>query len=276
MSRDEGAQTWYARRGSTLLGPYTGDELERYVLLGRIRLSDRVSSDGQTWFRLGECEGLIPDAMRDLETPEGRARYEAARREVDQRSGGSTPRRGGRRQQDPGTVRPLLALWGGGAALAVVVAVLVGIGAQLDFGGTPQSQPDCAAEAAPGVDWSYCVFNEISLPAGADLSGLVAVHVAMPGAVLRAVNLRDARLAHADLAGADLREADLARANLEGADLRATRLEGATLAAAQLQRADLRAADLDDVDLDGADLSGAAWASGEWCRDGSVGECVRE
>lgn len=273
MTEPDPEQHWYARRGANILGPYTPDELSRYILLGRVRLSDRISADGHTWYRLADRSDLIPEAMNDLDTPEGRARFEAARREADERSHHRSRLR--RRREDKperwGPRRPWLA----GTAVVAVMVVLALIGWRLDFGPVPGTQPDCSASAAANVDWSYCIKEDLVLAAGTDLTGLMAVNASLRGAELAGVRMRGASLAHADLTGANLESADLARADLEGADLRGARLANASLAGASLRHADLRGADLAGVDIDDADLSGAAWAVGDWCRHGSIGECRR-
>lgn len=94
---------WYVRRGSAVQGPYSRDQLRRYILLGRVRLTDRVSEDGARWFRLTQCLELIPEEMHDLGSEEGLARYEAARRALDERDPGEDGklRVGGERTSDP-------------------------------------------------------------------------------------------------------------------------------------------------------------------------------
>lgn len=94
---------WYVRRGSAVQGPYSRDQMRRYILLGRVRLTDRVSEDGQRWSRVTQCPVLIPEEMHDLGSEEGLARYEAARRALDEREPGddSKLRVGGARSADP-------------------------------------------------------------------------------------------------------------------------------------------------------------------------------
>jgi len=270
-------EEWYARRGTTVLGPYRPEDLERYILLGRIRLSDQVSPDGHGWWRLAEREDLVPEAMRDLETAAGRARYEAARRAADERGERLDRRRDGRRADDGTTGPRWFTLCAGGLALAIVATGLLIFGWQRDFA-RPLSagvQPDCTAPPGAGVDWSYCVLDGIEVEAGTTLGGMHGVHASLRNAILAGVQLGDARLAHADLTDADLRAADLTGADLTGADLRGANLAGATLAGSDLRQADLRDVDLTDADLSDAELSGAAWAKGTWCREGSVGRCLR-
>jgi hypothetical protein len=76
------------------------------------------------------------------------------------------------------------------AVLATVALLACGVAVAA---APPASAADCAAPAAPGVDWSGCDLSGVDL-SGADLSG-------------------------ADLSGADLSGADLSGADLSGADL---------------------------------------------------------
>ena len=99
----ESEREWYVRRGSAVQGPFTLEQIHRYVLLGRVRLTDRVSEDGESWSRVTQCPDLIPDDMRDLGSEEGLARFEAARRAVDEREPDEDNllRVGGERSSDP-------------------------------------------------------------------------------------------------------------------------------------------------------------------------------
>ncbi len=274
--QDEGGSPgqWYVRRGSRITGPYARAELERAILLGRIRPSDRVSPDGRTWFRLADRGDLIPAAMQDLQSLEGRARFETARRQADQRSGirGGAPSR--LQRLDPRHWPRGGAACVAVAAFALVTVLLLLVGWQRDFSAPGPVQPDCTAAPAPGVDWSYCLLTALAFEEGADLAGLRAIHASLRDAEIVGGNLAGAKLVHADLAGINLRGANLAEADLEGADLRGACLHDADLRDANLRNTDLRDADLDGARLDGAILDGAAWAAGEWCRDGSVGECL--
>ena len=100
---NDSEREWYVRRGSAVQGPFSIEQVHRYLLLGRVRLTDRVSEDGERWSRVTQCPELIPDGMRDLGTEEGLARFEAARRAVDEREPDedSLLRVGGERSNDP-------------------------------------------------------------------------------------------------------------------------------------------------------------------------------
>ncbi len=276
MATDEDQQSlWYVRRGSTIQGPYDPDQLRRYLLLGRVRLTDRVSRDGQHWHAITQSGELIPEEMRDLESPEGRARFEAARQAVDERQEldpASDPMPGGERADDVperGASRRWAVL-----VLAFAVAVaLVLVGVYGNFGERSVAATDCGAEPVPGVNWSYCRKAGLSVEQGSDLRGAQAVNALLRDAQLAGVALTDASLAHADLSGARLYDADLSGADLTGANLRDADLNGAILINANLRHADLRGAQLTGAQLGGADLTGAVWTDGRPCAAEDPARC---
>lgn len=126
---------WYVRRGSRILGPYSIEDLERYILLGRVRLSDQLSPDGNTWVRLSDRPDWLPAAMRDLDTPEGRARFEVARQSVDEREREAGEHSHGRRLKDTSARSSSAMMWMAGASVLIVAAVLLILGWRLDLGG---------------------------------------------------------------------------------------------------------------------------------------------
>ena len=40
---------WYVQKGSRVQGPFSTNEVGRFLLLGRVRNTDRVSRDGELW-----------------------------------------------------------------------------------------------------------------------------------------------------------------------------------------------------------------------------------
>ena len=61
------AEKWYVLKGKRVLGPFSDEEVRRFLLLGRIRNSDRVSLDGELWEPLTQVPQLIPDELLDLQ-----------------------------------------------------------------------------------------------------------------------------------------------------------------------------------------------------------------
>jgi hypothetical protein len=277
VTADDNDEQWYVRRGSSIQGPYDAAQIHRYLLLGRVRLTDRISLDGENWQALTQRGELIPEEMRDLESEEGRARFEAARRAVDERErerAEGQPLPGGQRAGDPpGRAHALRWPLAGFAALAAIAATLALGGYLLELPGGVSIDPDCGAAAAPRVDWSYCVKDGLELAPGTDLSGLRALNASLREARIPQASLRAAELAYADLAGADLHGSDLAQAGLRGANLRRADLRKTRLVGADLTYADLRGADLAGAELAGADFGHAVWIDGSPCPPDSIGGC---
>lgn len=90
---------WYTRRDGKVRGPYSTSHVTRYVLLGRIRLTDELSDDRHSWRPLAECSECLPDAFIGLAGPEDYQRLVMARISVEER-------RSQRRQDDGNPVPP--------------------------------------------------------------------------------------------------------------------------------------------------------------------------
>jgi len=76
---------WYVQKGSRVQGPYSTHEVGRYLLLGRVRNTDRVSRDGEIWEPVTQVPELIPEELLDLDTDVGWQRFVDARSREDQR-----------------------------------------------------------------------------------------------------------------------------------------------------------------------------------------------
>ena len=83
MVSDE--SVWYVQKGSRVQGPYSANEVGRYLLLGRVRNTDRVSRDGELWEPVTQVPELIPEELLDLDTDVGFQRFVDARSRQDQR-----------------------------------------------------------------------------------------------------------------------------------------------------------------------------------------------
>ncbi len=77
---------WYVQKGSRVQGPYTAHEVGRYLLLGRVRNTDRVSRDGELWEPVTQVPELIPEELLDLDSEVGFQRFIDARSQQDQRT----------------------------------------------------------------------------------------------------------------------------------------------------------------------------------------------
>lgn len=99
MVTDE--QQWYVQTGSRVQGPYSTTEVGRYLLLGRIRSSDRVSKDGELWEPVTQVPELIPEELLDLESETGWNQFVNLRTKYEERSSDTTVVTRERREQSP-------------------------------------------------------------------------------------------------------------------------------------------------------------------------------
>ncbi len=78
---------WFVQKGSRVQGPFSPDEVGRFLLLGRVRNTDRVSRDGQMWEPVTQVPELIPEELLDLESETGWQRFLASHSAADERGG---------------------------------------------------------------------------------------------------------------------------------------------------------------------------------------------
>lgn len=77
---------WYVQKGARVQGPYTASEVGQFLLLGRVRNSDRVSRDGELWEPVTQVPELIPDELLNLNTQDGWDTFMTARTNADERN----------------------------------------------------------------------------------------------------------------------------------------------------------------------------------------------
>jgi len=92
---------WFARRNGTVRGPFTGERIERYILLGRIRLNDELSMDRVRWQPARNYPELFPKELLQLSSWEDYQKLVVARIKVDER----TTRRRQLREKNPQPAR---------------------------------------------------------------------------------------------------------------------------------------------------------------------------
>lgn len=76
---------WYVQKGSRVQGPFSTTEVGRFLILGRVRNSDRVSRDGELWEPVTQVPELIPEELLDLQSDDGWSRFLSARDANDER-----------------------------------------------------------------------------------------------------------------------------------------------------------------------------------------------
>lgn len=77
---------WYVQKGSRVQGPFSTSEVGRFLILGRVRNSDRVSRDGELWEPVTQVPELIPEELLDLQSVDGWSRFLTARDANDERT----------------------------------------------------------------------------------------------------------------------------------------------------------------------------------------------
>ncbi len=279
---------WYTRRDEQIRGPFPHGLITRFIVLGRLQLSDEISVDQIRWQAVKDVPELIPDPLKSApDDPELQEYLRVARRREDERAAGDRRRREGARHDDSRRradrrqhesdelvhhrdiktrlvkVRQSsperLRAW---VLIALLLALATAIGAA--FWLMPQAPAlrlQCEAPAGPQVDWSNCKFEGILLN-GVNLVGARLSNANLSGAQLQAANLAGSDLSYANFGRADLSRANLRQATLTGsvlrnANLAAANLSGARLSYAILQGVNFSGADLSHADLASADLTGA-------------------
>ena len=87
------AAEWYVQKGARVQGPFSAAEVGRFLMLGRVRRSDRVSRDGELWEPVTQVPELVPEALLDLDSPDGWNRFADARAAGDERGTGTADAR---------------------------------------------------------------------------------------------------------------------------------------------------------------------------------------
>ena len=85
MSDEENPAQWYARRDGVVRGPFSPNEVSRYILLGRIRLDDDISTDQNNWQTAGSIASILPEEILDLSSWSEYQRLIISRLQLDER-----------------------------------------------------------------------------------------------------------------------------------------------------------------------------------------------
>ncbi len=76
---------WYVQKGSRVQGPFSTNEVGRFLLLGRVRNTDRVSRDGELWEPVTQVPELIPEELLNLQSDDGWNQFLNVRKATDER-----------------------------------------------------------------------------------------------------------------------------------------------------------------------------------------------
>ena len=103
---------WYYRHGGHVAGPYPQQAIERYLILGRLKVEDEVRTGDSAWTKIADCAEFASTCRLLAEGDE--EQIAAARRYADERSHvrrheeesrGEENRRGDRRGDEPEETR---------------------------------------------------------------------------------------------------------------------------------------------------------------------------
>ncbi len=289
---------WYVRRGDTVQGPFPCGTVRRFVLLGRVRMSDDVSTDQKSWKLVSLVPDVIPPGVRKAVKEGNLERLIPAHLREDERTGmerrsdkddlNFQERRSGERRQDEPELlqkhreareqlkqlqeqkqkkRPYMGI----LFTSLLIVVLIGGGLYL---GAPQliAEPDCNAIPAPGVNWRNCHLDMIQAE-GADLSGALINNALLRQANFSGGNFKGGDLMYAIMSGSNLSYAEFTNAKMKGIDLQHTDLTYADMSGADLSFANFRKANIGGVNFTDAILDNAIWIDGTTCLSGSIGDC---
>ena len=95
MSTEKSDKCWYTRRDGVMRGPFTAENISRYILLGRICLDDELSQDRETWIVARHLDSLLPAELTSQSSWDDYQKLVTAHMKADERKG---DRRVGRRR----------------------------------------------------------------------------------------------------------------------------------------------------------------------------------
>lgn len=291
---------WYFRIKGKVSGPYAAGLVSRYILLGRLKMDDELSTDREIWRAVKSVRELIPDVMKgDTDDPFMRERLMAAQRWADERYRGNRRyseeeksnkdrKVGDRRDEEtPETIeyrekrrkRLGIGLRGENTILGwlLLTASLIAIAYAGYFAFTHQSTEkpvDCDSSPAVGVNWRNCSMQGRNL-ARVDISKSELLNANLTGVNFQAANLSGSNLSYANLSLANMRKAKLSNTLLKGANFRRANLRGVDFSNSDLSYAILTDADITNIKLDGANLANTIWVDGLPCATNSIGACLR-
>ena len=279
-------QLWYTRREHEIRGPFPALQISRFILLGRIRVTDELSTNQNDWQLVTDVPVLMPEELKaSLDTPEAQERLLIARMREDERNSHDRREGGGsdvpddERRKRPGNdrrkdedeqlirhreIKTAIAEsakksqenhFFRGVFATILIAGLIG-GAWYYQPWEKQESVDCNAPAQPWVNWSNCLMEGVRL-ATTDLRGARMRNANIANGDFRGSQLGGADLAYTSLVGANLSGTQMSQASMVGANLRNADLSGANLTGANLAYAIFQGANLSGADLTGADLSNA-------------------
>ena len=85
MKQQQNLLQWYTRRNGVTRGPFSAENITRYILLGRIRLEDELSRDLVTWSAARQLTTLLPEQLQNLNSGDAYRQLITAQMQADER-----------------------------------------------------------------------------------------------------------------------------------------------------------------------------------------------
>ena len=86
-NQKQSSECWYTRREGVIRGPFSEEDVSRYILLGRIRMDDELSQDRGNWVAAAQLTSLLPAELSSQSSWEDYERLVTAHMKVDERKG---------------------------------------------------------------------------------------------------------------------------------------------------------------------------------------------
>jgi hypothetical protein len=83
--QDQYPLQWYSRREGVIRGPFSAEQITRYLLLGRIRLDDELGTDKAAWSPANSFSDMLPPEVTNLTSWDDYQKLVEARMQVDER-----------------------------------------------------------------------------------------------------------------------------------------------------------------------------------------------
>jgi len=296
--KDNSNYLWYTRNNHGIKGPFTLGMVQRFILIGRLKIDDEISQDKRSWETVKNVQVVIPEEMRQLNSSDAQERLLQAQLREDERSKDRRRQKldafqgrrakKDRRQPEDVTIRAhreirnhaqektvstgrnlLPAVFSFGLIVGLFV---LGLYVYYEGETMPVRLSDCNAKPGPGVNWNHCQLEGVQL-AGLNLLGAKLNNTNLSGANLVRVQLGKADLAYANLSIASLVETNLKNSIVKGTNFRGADLRNVNFAGADLSHADLSGANITGADFSNAILYRAIWVDGRQCSPDSIGNC---
>ena len=86
VDQDQDTLQWHSRREGVIRGPFSAEQITRYLLLGRVRLDDELSRDKILWSPVNCFSSMLPPEVINLTSWNDYQKLVEARIQADERN----------------------------------------------------------------------------------------------------------------------------------------------------------------------------------------------